>query len=324
MGIFHKYPEIVTLDKRPEILAVKEVIAAEKLHGTNFRLLFSETMGSISDVSFGGRNELFGIDDKGKFYGGRPIKWFKERPAMLQKMWDFFKERGYRNVIIYGEFCGAGIQKGVRYVLENEIVFRAIDIRIGENLVTYDLFVEICDAVDLIGAPEVWRGEPSIEAFDALLEKPSLEGLRGGIKDESNIMEGVVIRSNPLLRNVFGDWLIIKHKAERFSEAARQDIRKGRHDLTSVDKFARTYVTRGRAINAIGRLRDRGETLANAMEDMRLLIPVIIEDLHKEQEAEWRSLILQGFSDRQIGNMVNKILALIYQSILSEAAVEKK
>ncbi len=118
MGVFHKYPEIVTLDKRREILAVKEVIATEKLHGTNLRLFFPDGMTSIADVQFGGRNEVFGTDDGGKFYGGRPVRWFKSQPELLQRMWDFFKERGYSDVIVYGEICGAGIQKGVRYVKE--------------------------------------------------------------------------------------------------------------------------------------------------------------------------------------------------------------
>jgi hypothetical protein len=35
---FPKYPEIVLLPRRPEIFAVKEVIATEKLHGSNFRM----------------------------------------------------------------------------------------------------------------------------------------------------------------------------------------------------------------------------------------------------------------------------------------------
>jgi Rnl2 family RNA ligase len=318
VGVFHKYPEIVTLDKRPEILAVKEVIGQEKLHGTSFRLFFPDGMSGIADVQFGGRNEVFGTDDNGKFYGGRPVRWFKSQPELLQRMADLFRERGYSDVIVYGEICGAGIQKGVRYVKGDEILFRAFDVRIGENLVTHDLFVEICDAVGLPRVPEVWRGEPSLEAFDALLEQPSLEGQRNEVGDERNLLEGVVIRSNPLLRNVFGEWLIIKHKSEKFAEVAKANIRQERADLTPVETFARTYVVRGRIVNALGRLRDVGTPLVNGMEDMKFLVPAMVEDLHKECEAEWPALLAQGFTDKQIRSAVSKTLAAVYQRMLLE------
>jgi Rnl2 family RNA ligase len=223
MSVFHKYPETVALNKRPEILAVKEVVACEKLHGTNFRVFFPTGMKSIDEVRFGGRNEVYERSDK-TFYSGRPVAWFTSRPELLQSLFDLFCERGYSDVAIYGEACGAGIQKGVRYVAGDEVVFRAFDITIGDNFVTYDLFVELCDAVGLPRVPEVWRGEPSLEAFDALLEKSSVEAQRNGVplEDGSNVMEGVVIRSIPLLRNVFGDWLIIKHKSEKFEEIAKE------------------------------------------------------------------------------------------------------
>src|SRR5262245_44349165 len=78
MTTFRKYPEIVRLDKRPEILSVKHVVATEKIHGTNFRLFFPAGMTSLDDVRFGGRNEEFDAGTDG-FYGGRPVRWFRER-----------------------------------------------------------------------------------------------------------------------------------------------------------------------------------------------------------------------------------------------------
>ena len=47
--MFYKYPETVALNRRPEILAVREVIATEKLHGTNFRVYFPDAMTSIDE-----------------------------------------------------------------------------------------------------------------------------------------------------------------------------------------------------------------------------------------------------------------------------------
>ncbi len=73
MTLFHKYPEIAGLEKRPEILAVKEVVATEKLHGTNFRVFFPEGMASVEEVQFGGRNDVFTPEQGQDFYGGRPM-----------------------------------------------------------------------------------------------------------------------------------------------------------------------------------------------------------------------------------------------------------
>src|SRR5262249_15026126 len=67
---FHKSPELVPLDKRPEILSVKQVVATEKLHGSNFRVLFPAGMQSPDEARFGGRNEVFAPGDDG-FYGGK-------------------------------------------------------------------------------------------------------------------------------------------------------------------------------------------------------------------------------------------------------------
>jgi len=319
--MFYKYPEIVALNKRPEILAVKEVIATEKLHGTNFRVYFPEGMASIDEVQYGGRNEEFGTGDAPEFYGGRPVRWFKERPELLQRLLGLFHGRGFSGVVLYGEMCGTGIQKGVRYAGPGEILFRAFDLRVGESFVTYDLFVELCDAAGLPRVREVWRGEPSLAAFDALLDRPSLEGQANGLSDDRNLMEGVVIRSNPLLRNLFGEWLIIKHKGDRFAEVAKRRVDEARPDFTPIETFARTFVLPGRVANALGRLRDRGTPLVNDMADMPYLVRAVIEDLHKECEPEWQALAAQGFTEKQIGAGVSKALARVYRGMLLEEAL---
>ena len=63
------------------------------------------------------------------------------------------------------------------------MIFRAFDIRLGDNLVTHNPFVEICEVTELPSVLEVWRREPSLEAFDVLWEKPSVEDQRNGITD---------------------------------------------------------------------------------------------------------------------------------------------
>jgi hypothetical protein len=319
MGAFLKYPELVEWNRRPEILAVKQVIATEKLHGTHFRLFFPAQTASIAEVQFGARNEVFKSEKQArKFYNGDPVDAFKRQPELLQRMVDFFRERGYPDVMVYGEICGTNIQKGVRYTPGEAMIFRAFDLRLGDNLVTHDLFVEMCEATELPYVPEVWRGGPSLEAFDALLEKPSVEGQRNGITDADNRIEGVVIRSNPLLRTADQQWLIIKHKSEQFAEVAHQHIRRDTRDLSPIETFARTYVLRGRILNAIGRLKDAGIPVHNSMADMPQLVEALVADLHKECDPQWEALREQGFSQQQIQSGVSKTLATVYRRMLDE------
>jgi Rnl2 family RNA ligase len=321
METFHKYPELVTLDKRPEILSVKQVVATEKLHGSNFRVLFPAGMTSPDEARFGGRNEVFAPGDDG-FYGGKAVRWFKSRPELTRRLMEVFASYGFSDAIVYGEICGAGIQKGVRYAPTDEALFRAFDLMIGDNFVTYDLFVEICEASGLPRVPEIWRGEPSLEAFDALLEKPSTEGQKNGVIAEGNVAEGVVIRSNPLLRDVFGSWLIIKHKSEGFAEVARKRTPRAGEGAAAekgpLDVFAETFVVRGRLVNAIGRLRDAGVKLSLAMDDVPRLAQAVVDDLHKEQEPEWQSLVAAGVADKQIRAAVTRTVASVYRRVLLE------
>lgn len=326
MGNFYKYAELVTLNRRPEILAVKEVVATEKLHGTNFRVYFPAGMKSIDEVEYGGRNETFGTGGEGgggdKFYGGKPVRWWKERPQLLTTIAAVLAGRGLHDVVIYGEMCASFIQRGVRYGAPGEVLFRAFDLRIGENLASYDLFCAICDEVGLPRVPEVWRGEPSLAAFDALLERPSDEGQRNGVTEANNLAEGVVIRSRPLLRNVFGEWLIIKHKAERFAEVVKEKSRGEKQaeegDRSAIADFVKSCVVPGRVTNALGRLRDTGAALKGDMSDMALLVPAIYADLQKECAPELAALFAAGSTEKQVRGQVAKVLGVVYRRMLME------
>jgi Rnl2 family RNA ligase len=319
--MFMKYPELVRLDRRPEILAVKEVVATEKIHGTNFRVFFPEGMKSIDEIQFGGRNDEFGTGET-SFYGGRPVKWFKEQRDLLERMMETFAAYAFAGVTVFGEAFGAGVQKGIRYATDDRILFRAFDIAVAENFLTYDLFVEICEKAKLPRVPEIWRGEPSRAAFDALLEKNSTEARQNGVTEEKNISEGVVIRSNPLLRDTFGSYLIIKHKSEQFAEVAKADPNKPRADVSAATLFAQTFVTPGRVINALGRLKDAGKTVVNDMQDMRDLVPAMFADLQKECMPEWNETLKAGMNDKQIRGEVTKQLGIVYRRMLLDS-VEK-
>ncbi len=307
---FPRYPEVALLPRRPEIMSVKEVIATEKLHGSNFRVHFPLGMASVDDVQFGSRDVVHvpGVDG---FPLGGMMRWFKERPELLGQMWEVVKSYGFGDTTVFGEAHGPGVKaKGVKYSGGQGFLFRAFDVMVGNNFLTYDHFVEVTDKMGLPRVPEVWRGPPSVEAFDALLEKRSPTAFMNGVEDEANKAEGVVIRSNPLLRNVFGEWLIVKHKASKFSEVAHAPAEKRERSATPADGFAETYVTEGRVLNATGRLHDRGLELKNSMADMPVLLAEVIYDVLKEHGPEWKAL---GLPDKQLTGAVSKVLGPLYR-----------
>ena len=314
-GAFPRYPSIVLLDKRPEIFSVKKVVVTEKIHGSNFRVHFPLGMSSIADVKYGS-HELEYVPGDGSFTLGKAVQWFNAHQDLLARMWEVIKSYGFPDATVFGEAHGPGIKaKGVKYSTGQEMLFRAFDIMVGQNFVTYDLFCEIADKMDLPRVHAVWAGEPSMETFDALLEKPSITAKLNGLEDDGNLAEGIVIRSNPLLRTVFGEWLIAKHKSKKFAEKAEAPKERGSREATPADAFAETYVTEGRVRNAVGRMRDRGQTIVGDMTDMPMLIVEIVTDLHKECETEWKAL---GLPDQQLRGIVSKVLGPIYRKLLAE------
>jgi len=305
------YPEIALLPRRPEILSVKEVIATEKLHGSNFRIHFPLGMASLDEVGYGSRDveRSPGVD----FPLNNAVRWFQARPELLGRMLEVIKSYGFSEVTVFGEAYGPGIHaKGVRYSEGQEMLFRAFDIMIGENFLTFDLFAEVADKMELPRVSVLWRGEPTVENFDALLNKPSEEAKGNGIADENNFAEGVVIRSNPLLRNVFGEWLIVKHKGTRFSEVAHAPKEKVVRGPSPADDLAAKYVTEGRILNAVGRLQDRGQALTKTMKDMPVLLAEIVADIAKEAEPEEKVLV----AEKPFTGAVSRILGPLYRKVL--------
>ena len=310
-----KYPSLLELSKCPDIFSVKQVVATEKLHGSNFRLYFPLGMKSIDEIEYGTRDTEYGKCEK--FVLGSTLLKFKAQTNLLTRMMEVFQSYDFNDVTVFGEAYGPGIKsKGVKYSNGQEPLFRAFDFMVHQNFVTYDLFCEIADKMDLPRVHEVWRGEPTQANLDALLEKPSTEGLLNGF-GEDNIAEGVVIRSNPLLRDVFGEWLICKHKSTKFAEVAMAPKDKTPRGPTVTDDFALMYVTEGRIYNAIGRLVDRGQELSDTMKDMPVLLTEMLADLEKECKTDWEAQ--NGELDLKVlKGAVSRVLGPLYREVLSK------
>ncbi|MBY0548526.1 MAG: RNA ligase family protein [Candidatus Obscuribacterales bacterium] len=319
---FFKYPSLALLNARKEILGVKRVVATEKLHGTGFRIRFRRGITSLDQVEYGSRDLSLGNGNDPAltkpFYNGLPIQWFKARPELLEALIAKFSRLNFDDATLFGEFCGTLIQCGVLYTKLHEVFFRGFNLMNGADFLAYDQFSEICQETGVPTVPLIWRGAPSREAFDALLDRPSAEAARNCIADGCNISEGVVIQADPLVRTPAGKWLMIKHKSAKFSEYEREGIARERARLGPTRAFAAGVVTRGRLLNVRGHLRDHAVLLANAMPDLRVLKPAVKADVLKECEEDVASLRSEGFLDKEIEEAIDAESHRAYQALLVE------
>lgn len=284
------------------------------VHNSNFRIGFPLGMSHLDEVRYGSREVDF--EPGVKFPLPHAITWCKSRPELLAKMWEVLKSYGFNEVVVFGEFYGPGCPaKGIKYAVDGDQnpLFRAFDIMVGDNFLTYDLFKEVADKMELPQAPLVYRGPPSMEAFNALLNKPSIAAKENGVEDDKNLAEGVVFRTNPLMRDVFGDWLIAKHKGAKFSEVAHAPAVKKERVETPADRFAAMYVTEGRVVNALGRLRDRGVELKGTMQDTPVVLAEVLADLHKECQADWPD----GVDDKGMTGPVSRVMGPVLRGVLT-------
>lgn len=324
MSEFYEYPSIATLKTRREILKAKEVVACEKLHGTNFRLLFPAGITSPDQVVFGSRDRVLGTADSEeaqKFYNGRPVKWFTERRELLAKLIAEFASRGYGDTILFAEACGSSIQGGVLYSKRHTILVRSFDIMVEGVFVDYDTFVEVADGTGMPRVPEIWRGVPSQEAFDALLERASVEAAINGVVDGCNIWEGVVIRAIPMGKTRSNHWLIIKHKSKKFDEVVANGIRLEKLRLEPCVLFAKRYVVEGRMLNVLGRLRDHNTELKGEMSDMQFIGPAMLADVRKEAGDDWQALIDLGFLNEEVERPIKSEAGAVYRAMVEPAQV---
>lgn len=308
--MMRKYPSVRAFKDAPHILDCREVIATEKLNGSNFRVFIPKGVTSIEGVRYGGR-ESESTDPSFKVKKG--LIWFKNRPGLLLNLLGVLQAYSYEDVTIYGETYGPGVisSKGTKYSNESDSLFRAFDIRVGDDFLEYSLFCEVADKASLPRVHEVWRGKPTKAAFDALLNTPSTEAALNGVADEENVCEGVVIRANPPKKDHWDQWLIVKHKNEKFTEcAAPQEKRE--HVDTLADELARTYVTEGRLHNGFSRLHDRGVPLTKTMKDVPALLQELLLDIEKEQPEAFAAA-----GDRKsILSAISKVMVPLYRSYI--------
>lgn len=183
-----------------EFLKDNEWIWTEKVDGTNIRVYWD---GHI--VTFGGRTERASIpaplvNRLNELFGG------EENAQMFEQMF------GEKEVILFGEGYGKGIQAAGKAYNPEGVSFIMFDVLIGNNYQPRENVESIAAAFGVSVVPVVGRGTLD-EAVQYIEGHP--QSTLGNIE-----MEGVVCRPAMELRDRAGERVIVKIKWNDFKHFA--------------------------------------------------------------------------------------------------------
>ena len=214
MKIFPKYGSVNNLYKCKNILDHK-VVVTEKLHGTNVRFMWDEESGLV----LGGRNLVLFKDGQQNEQDGYSFTHFMFNISSI----DLEELKKYEGYVFYGEYHGAGIQKGITYMSDRVKDLRIFDIRNPEgDFIPWDDAALICLDIQVRIVPTICEGIFTMEELEKLLNQPSQTALLNGVEAEENFSEGVVIKPVTPQRDRYGEWMRAKLKGAKWTEQAHK------------------------------------------------------------------------------------------------------
>lgn len=264
---FTQYPHIENIEEVAALFNLPEVIATEKVHGSAMRIGLVDGV-----VRMGGRRLEF-TDLRPESKDGQGfVSWVCDT-GLDQKMRMTYQGH---DVILYGEWHGSGtpakgwpqIQKGIRYCKGND--FRLFDVKVDGKYIAQDAVPEWAAKVNLRTMPILYRGRPDQAAFDALIDTMSRVGTENGIVDETNTLEGIVIRPPHPMWDDQGNMVIAKYKVGKWAERAsqqrhpRQSKKPRKAAPPSAHAFAEEFVTTTRLEHVLDQLREANAPIAVA------------------------------------------------------------
>lgn len=182
--LFWRYTDIENMRSYPDIIAEgEEVVATEKLHGTNCRVgvVYSQNTGC---VWMAGSKTLRRKAPDGEAAMKANRYWFPITLPGVHNML-YYLSSCFEQVILFGEVYGQKIQS---YAYgQTGIAFRAFDLLLDGKYVGYDEFARECHNFDVETVPLVYRGPFSLDTIKEISNGPSLVGGTHG-------REGVVVR----------------------------------------------------------------------------------------------------------------------------------
>jgi RNA ligase (TIGR02306 family) len=180
-ALFESYTDVENLRNFPAAFAEgEEVIATEKIHGTNCRvgIVDGEMMAGSMEV----RRKRPAEDQVAS-----NVYWFPTTLPSVRALLEEFAAKGAKQVVLFGEVYGSKIQN-LAYGAVGRLGFAAFDLLVDGRYLDADAFAETCKRHGVPACPVLWRGPYSVEAVRAV------SGGATTIGDGGHIREGVVVR----------------------------------------------------------------------------------------------------------------------------------
>lgn len=211
---FFKYTGIEHLQNFPGVISNgEEVVFTEKLHGKNVRIGYireADELGYEQFVFMVGshsvrRKEFSKIKKARKDQFGESIKDENGNPIyditeVKSEFWECLTpeiknllksiSQDKKEVIVYGEMIGAGVQD-MTYNVKRE--FRAFDLMIDGNFVDFDVKKNLFEEYGVPQVPILYRGPFSQEKVNEYVDGPTTMCPVGTIKNQFSGREGIVV-----------------------------------------------------------------------------------------------------------------------------------
>lgn len=211
---FWRYTNIQNMRHFPDLFQPgEEVVVSEKLHGTNSRVAMIE--GTLMAGSHRVRRKEPEFGDVLSDLYWRPLAL----PGVLRLLDDF--GIAHKQVILYGEIFGPGIQSFHYGAPEGHWGYRAFDLLVDGQYLDADRFAEVCCKYGIKTVPIL-----GVVPYDLARIRAMSEGKTTLIENQekAHIREGVVVRplnerTNPkvgrlVLKYVSDDYLLDRKRSD--------------------------------------------------------------------------------------------------------------
>jgi len=266
-------------------------VATEKIHGANFQIVFDYD----EDITYCSRNRILAADEKFYDYQNTVKKYNFEKVVVFAKENDCV-------VRLYGELFGKGVNKGVDYGDEKQILF--FDMSIDGIIVSYDDFHANMTAFGLPTTPFVMKGSlDETRAFDVETFNSKVLNI------DDNVAEGIVIR--PVKEIFYGHTrFILKKKSEKFKENKKPKKAEKIVDPV-VDKWhpiVLSYVTEMRLSSLFSKMGEI-ENPKDIEKYMKEYVKDVKEDFLKDHDYLVESVTKK--QDKQIFNISKHVVKML-------------
>jgi len=212
---FPAYTDIENLRSYPRVLAEgEEVVATEKIHGTNCRVGFVREAGVV-ELMAGSRAMRRKRPEHDSLLPAHTY-WFAHTLPGVERLITALQAAGHGQAVLYGEVYGPGIQA---FTYGSRTVgFRAFDLQIDGSYVDYATFTALCEEHGIEQVPLVYQGPYALATIKGLSEGSSLVG--GAHGREGVVVKPVTERTDPAIGRV-----ILKYVSDAylFGKVAEQD-----------------------------------------------------------------------------------------------------